>query len=162
MVAPTDHSQLRRVLGLMVQHKDAIEDFGIIARPLHDLLRNDAKWIWRGDTEDAAFEKLRAACLKNNVLSAPDFTKQVFADTDASDDGKGCVIYQLKDPTKGDALENRAILRYYSKAWGPSMRGKPPYYCEGDALCTTIEIGSYYSRATPFPLHVNCDQAPLQ
>ena len=57
-----------------------------------------------------------------NVLSAPDFTKQVFADTDASDDGKGCVIYQLKDPTKGDALENRAILRYYSKAWGPSMK----------------------------------------
>ena len=42
------------------------------------------------------------------------------------------------------------------------MRGKPPYYCEGDALCTTIKIGSYYSRATPFPLHVNCDQAPLQ
>ena len=162
MVAPTDQSQLRRVLGLVVQHKDAIEGFGIVAQPLHDLLRNDVEWRWRDEPENKAFEWIRDQCLKNKILCAPDFAKQVFADTDASDDGKGCVIYQLKDPALGDSLENRSILRYYSKAWGQSMRGKPPYYCEGDALCTTIEIGSYYSRATPFPLHVNCDQAPLQ
>ena len=39
MCPPTDISELRRVLGLCVQHKDAIKDFAFLARPLHDLTR---------------------------------------------------------------------------------------------------------------------------
>ena len=134
MVAPRDISELRRFLGLCVQHKNAIKDFGITARPLHDLTAKDVPWKWRKDVEDAAFEKLRAACLTNTILAPPDFKKQFFVDVDASDDGKGFTIYQLIDPKLGDTLKNRAVIEYYSKAWGPSMVGKPPYYCEGDAL----------------------------
>ena len=42
------------------------------------------------------------------------------------------------------------------------MIGKPPYYLEGEAFCTAVEHGSYYSRATAYPLIVNSDQAALQ
>ena len=60
--------------------------------------------MWRADVENVAYEALRSACLQNKVLAAPDFTKQFFADSDASDDGKGHVIFQLKDPELGDTL----------------------------------------------------------
>ena len=39
MVAPSDVSELRRVLGLMVQHKDSIKSWAYDARPLHVLTR---------------------------------------------------------------------------------------------------------------------------
>ena len=162
MTAPQDLPGLRRVLGVCVQHKDAIENFSFIARPLHDLTRKGREWQWRPDIENAAFEALRDACLQNKILAAPDFTKQFFADSDASDDGKGHVIFQLKDPELGDTLSNRAIISYFSKAWPDNMRDKPPYYLEADALITCIERASYYSRATEYPLVVYCDQAPLQ
>ena len=112
--------------------------------------------------ERRVYEALRSACLQNKVLAAPDFTKQFFADSDASDDGKGHVIFQLKDPELGDTLSNRNIISYFSKAWPDNMRGKPPYYLEADALITCVERASYYSRATAYPLVVYCDQAPLQ
>ena len=96
------------------------------------------------------------------MLAAPDFTKQVIVATDASDDGKGWVIYQLKDPKGEDVQANRAILKYGSKAWGASMQGKPPYYTEADALITGATEAKYYAQATPFPLLCLTDQAPLQ
>ena len=37
MVPPMDISELRRILGLCVQHKDSIKNFNFICRPLHDL-----------------------------------------------------------------------------------------------------------------------------
>ena len=126
MTAPSDISGLRRVLGVCVQHKDAIEKFAFIARPLHDLTRKGIDWTWRDDIENAAYEKLRSECLENKILAAPDFKKQFFADSDASDDGKGHVIFQLKDPKLPYTLDNRQVICYYSKAWSPSMRGKPP------------------------------------
>ena len=64
---------------------------GIIARPLYDLT-GKVDWKW-GPVENDAFEKLRAAALENKILAAPDFTKQIIVATDASDDGKGYVIY---------------------------------------------------------------------
>ena len=58
------------------------------------------------------------------------------------------MIFQLKNPELPDTLDNRNVISYYSKAWPPNMRGKPPYYLEADALITCIERATYYSRAT--------------
>ena len=51
------------------------------------------------------------------MLAAPDFTKQVIVACDASDDGKGYVIYQLKGLKGEDVQANRNIIKYGSKAW---------------------------------------------
>ena len=45
MVAPTDKSELRRVLGLCIQHKDAVPGYKIIAKPLFRLTSN-VPWEW--------------------------------------------------------------------------------------------------------------------
>ena len=76
-------------------------------------------WQWRADVENAAYEELRSACLENNVLAAPDFTKQFYADSDASDDGKGHVTFQLKNPELPDTLDNRGTPSRTTPRLGP-------------------------------------------
>ena len=129
MTEPKDQSELRSVLGVLVQHKNAIDRNGIIAAPLYRLT-GKVPWVW-GEVERKAFETLRSRALENNVLAAFDPKKQVRVRVDASDDGKGWMIYQLKDVNDEDKASNRAILRYGSKAWGRGMKHRPPYYKEG-------------------------------
>ena len=81
---------------------------------------------------------------------------------DASDDGKGWMIYQLKDADGDDEPHNRAVLRYGSKAWDRAMRSRPPYYKEADGLITAATDARYYAEATEFPLLIYTDHAPLQ
>jgi hypothetical protein len=116
----------------------------MIARPLHDLT-GKKEWQW-GKREDEAFEKLRQQALENHILSSPDFDKQFYCRSDASNYGKGWVIYQLRDSSKPDTRDNRNTIKYGSKAWGSSMLGKPPYYLEADALITAIADAGYYSK----------------
>jgi hypothetical protein len=100
--------------------------------------------------------------LANNILAVPDYSKRFRVRWDASCDGKGHAIYQLKDESKADRVGNRAYIRYASKVWKANMRARPPYYLEGDAMVDAIEDGSRYARATRFPLWGFGDQAPLQ
>ena len=125
-VAPEDVHEVQRVLGLFVQHLARLKTWATDAAPLHRLTRKHTKWTW-GKEENDAFETLRKQCLENMVLARPDYTKQFRVAGDASDDGKGLELYQLKDTSECDLLEadydagNRLIIAYYSKPWTNSI-----------------------------------------
>ena len=118
-------------------------------------------WEWT-DVHEQAFEDLREEALLNITLAAPDFAERFYVECDASDDGWGYSIYQLKDKTIVETPANRKVIKYESGSWSPAMRDRPPYYREGDVLVTAVIDGCYYSRASPFPLMCWSDQAPLQ
>ena len=59
---------------------------------------------------------MRTRLLENKILAAPDFKKKFFCATDASEDGCGYVIYQLKDVESEDIRSNRAVTKYASQA----------------------------------------------
>ena len=92
---PEDISELRRVLGLFVQHKDRLPTWGEDSKPLHQFTRNAVKYDWSEKCE-SCFEKLRSQCLDNNILAALNFIKQFRVATDASAYDKGVHIYRLK------------------------------------------------------------------
>ena len=161
MVAPNDVSELRRVLGLMVQHKDGIPTWAFDARCLHTLTRKGEAFDWTPE-RNAAFERLRDACLANRILAAPDYSKQFRVGCDASDDGKGIQLYQLSNINLPDTPDNRNTIAYYSKAWSPAMAKRPPYYKEADALITGLTLAKPYADASPFPIIAITDHAPLQ
>jgi len=81
---------------------------------------------------------------------------------DASEDGYGYLIYQLKDQTQPDVRDNRAILKYASQAWPAALRHRPPYYQEGFAFVEGACDSKYYAVASPFPLHMKTDHKPLK
>ena len=161
MVAPENISELRRVLGLMVQHKDSIPSWAFDAKPLHALTRKGVDWDWTAE-RNASFESLRDACLSNRILAAPDYSKPFRVGCDASDEGKGCQLYQLKDLSQPDNPSNRDTIAYYSKAWSPAMAKRPPYYKEADALITGLTLARPYADASRFPIMAITDHAPLQ
>ena len=86
-----------------------------------------------GRRKGKAFETIRAALLERPVLCKPDYKAQFFLQTDASDDGKGAVLWQKgKDGA-------RRIIAWYSKAWNASQRARPVFYREAEALFWGIE-----------------------
>ena len=76
MIVLTDVSELRCVLGRLVQHEDTIPRYSHLARPLHKLTCEGVKWAWSPEC-DACFEKLQQKNLDNNILASPDYAKEI-------------------------------------------------------------------------------------
>ena len=102
-----DVKQLRSFLGLVGYYRKFVRHFGIISKPLTELLKKGALFIWTNH-HDLAFQTLKSALCSAPVLSLPDFTKPFCIETDASGTGVGAVLMQNGHP-----------LAYLSKALGP-------------------------------------------
>ena len=95
---------------------------------------------------------MRSELLKNKILAAPDCVKPFYCAVDASEDGYGYAIYQLKDIAAPDTQENRTVLKYASQAWPVALRHRPPSYQEGFVLVEGANDAKYYAQASPFQL----------
>jgi hypothetical protein len=95
MVPPEDIAELRRTLGLFVVSRKYIKDYAMITKPLTDLLRGkQPTFAWEAKHQ-AAYEFVRDALLAGIHLAAPNFDLPFHLQTDASEYGKGAVLYQL-------------------------------------------------------------------
>jgi len=93
---PRSSRGLRGFLGLAGYYRRFIQNFGSIAAPLTQLLKQDA-FQWPVAAE-AAFAALKAALSDAPVLHLPDFSKEFVVDCDASGSGFGVVLHQGAGP----------------------------------------------------------------
>lgn len=108
---PENTKQVRGFLGLAGYYRKFVRHFGLISRPLTDLLRKNVVFAWTSDKEDA-FQALKHALISAPVLAMPDFTQEFEIETDASEKGIGAVLMQNKHP-----------IAYLSKALGATSTG---------------------------------------
>jgi hypothetical protein len=143
LVPPSDISGLRRVLGLFVASRRHVKDYAVITKPLTDLLRGRQPIFSWGPAQQAAFEDIRYRLLGGIHLAAPNYETPFHLATDASEDGKGAVLYQLPSvPTdkqfpwsaRTHNPQNVPIIQFLSKAWNEAQRNRPPFYLEADCL----------------------------
>jgi hypothetical protein len=171
LVPPMDIPELRRVLGLFQVSRRFIDHYAHIALPMSSLLRGQKPaFVW-GAEQQAAFETIRSELLAGVHLCPPDYGSPFHLATDASDDGKGGVLYQLPsipldqqhphDPAV-HSPDNMAIISFYSKCWPEALRGRPPFYLEADALLWGMEKARFYALSSPFTLCTCSDHAPLR
>lgn len=135
---PKTVKQLRGFLGLTGYYRRFIQNYGVICRPLTQLLKKETKFHW-GAQEQQAFEALKAALVQAPVLALPDFTKTFIVETDASDLGMGAVLMQDGHP-----------ISYLSKSFCDKNKGLSTYEKECMAILLAVERGlSTYSFGDP-------------
>jgi len=82
---------VQKFLGLVNYYRRFIKGFAMVARPLHDLVKKDKKWVWT-EKEEKAFQELKERFTKEPVLAAPDIDKKMRMEVDASDYAMGGVL----------------------------------------------------------------------
>jgi hypothetical protein len=135
---PTTVKKLRGFLGLAGYYRKFVKGFGVISKPLTNLLRKGVPFIWTPET-DAAFHNLKQALVSAPVLALPDFQKVFTVETDASDSGIGAVLSQDGHP-----------VAYISKALGPRTKGLSTYEKECMAVLLAVDQWRSYLQLGDF------------
>ncbi|XP_070013178.1 uncharacterized mitochondrial protein AtMg00860-like [Nicotiana sylvestris] len=111
---PSSVRALRDFVGLTRYYRKYVQNYGIICRPLTELLRKDTfKWIEEAET---SFETLKAAMTNTPVLALPDYNQKFIVEIDASHSGIRAVLMQKGRP-----------ITYFSKVLAPRHRGRLIY-----------------------------------
>lgn len=82
-------------------------NFGLVSRPLVDLLKKQAVFLWTAEKEES-FQALKKALITAPVLVLPDFKKMFEIETDTSEKGIGAVL-----------MQEGHLVAYLSKSLGP-------------------------------------------
>lgn len=135
---PANVKEVRGFLGLAGYYRKFVRHFGVISRPLTDLLKKHVVFVWTS-THQTAFEALKAALISAPVLALPDFSKVFEIETDASDNRVGVVLMQAGHP-----------LAFLSKALGPKNRGLSTYEKECMAILLAVDQWRSYLQFGEF------------
>ncbi len=82
---------VQKFLGLANYYYQFIKDFTSIARPLHNMVKEDQKWEWT-ERQEKAFGELKERFTKEPVLAALGLDKKMRIKVDASDYTIGRVL----------------------------------------------------------------------
>lgn len=134
---PNTVKQLRGFLGLTGYYRKFVKGYGILAKPLTDLLKKDG-FNWNADAE-TAFQTLKTAMCNTPVLALPDFNQPFIIETDACAGGMGAVLMQGKRP-----------IAYMSKGISKEKLGMSIYEKELLALVTAVGKWRHYLEGHHF------------
>lgn len=111
---PTSVTDLRGFLGLTGYYRKFVWDYGIIARPLTNLLCK-GKFVWDATAEEA-FQKLKVAMTTTPTLVLPNFSQPFVIETDASGEGICAILSQNHQP-----------IAFMSRSLGPRKKSWSTY-----------------------------------
>ncbi|RVW62500.1 Retrovirus-related Pol polyprotein from transposon 17.6 [Vitis vinifera] len=144
---PTTITELRGFLGLTGYYRKFVRNYGVLARPLTNLLKK-GNFKWDEDAA-AAFTMLKQALTTTPTLAMPNFNEPFTIETDASGDGIGAVLTQQGRP-----------IAYMSRALGVTKRSWSIYAKEMLAIVEAIRTWRPYILGRKF--FIRTDQRSLK
>lgn len=136
---PKTITELRGFLGLTGYYRKFVQNYGLIAEPLTNLLKK-GNFLWNPKAEQA-FEELKRAMITTPVLALPNFSEIFVIETDASDYGIGAVLGQKGRP-----------IAFLSKALGPSKKNWSVFSKEMLAITEAIKLWRSYLLGQRFQI----------
>ena len=136
---PTTVTELRGFLGLTGYYRRFVQHYGLLARPLTQLLKKK-QFAWSPAAE-SAFRALKHAMTQTPVLILPNFDAPFVVETDACATGIGAVLMQDQRP-----------VAFLSKALGPTHQHLSIYEKEFLALIMAIEKWRSYLQRQEFTI----------
>lgn len=140
---PTNLKELCGFLGLVGYYQKFIKHFAILSKPLSDLLRKDAVFVW-SSVQSEAFSILKQALCSAPVLALPDFALPFHIEIDACATGIGAVLQQRGHP-----------IAFMSNALSPRNQGLSTYKKEYLAILMAIEQWRHYLLQGEFFIHTD-------
>ncbi|CAH9146476.1 unnamed protein product [Cuscuta epithymum] len=134
---PATVTELRGFLGLTGYYRRFVRGYGIIAKPMTDLLKK-GKFQWSSAANDA-FQRLKTAISSTPVLVMPDFSAHFYVETDASGQGIGAVLSQKGRP-----------VAFMSRALGPTKLSWSIYAKEMLAIICAVRLWRPYLLGRKF------------
>jgi hypothetical protein len=135
---PVSTKEVRGFLGLAGYYRKFISQYGMLSKPLTNLLKKGVPFQWTSN-ERQAFVILKQALVSAPVLALPDFSKTFVIETDASDVGIGAMLMQDGHP-----------VAYVSKALGPRNQTLSVYEKEYLAILLAVEQWRQYLQIASF------------
>ncbi|XP_019227493.1 PREDICTED: uncharacterized protein LOC109208797 [Nicotiana attenuata] len=139
---PKSVKALRGFLGLTGYYRRFVKSYGIISKPLTNLLKKNA-FQWNEEAE-SAFQQLKTAMSTVPVLDLADFTKPFVVETDACATGMGDVLMQGGRP-----------IAFFSKALALKHRGLSTYEKEYMAVLSAVDRWRHYLQGGHFVVKTN-------
>jgi hypothetical protein len=140
---PTTVRQIRSFVESAGYYRRFIPDFSRIAKPITELLKKEAKFVWGQKCEDA-FHALRQHLTTAPVLVQPDSSKRFDVYCDASGTRLGCVLMQ----------DNR-VIAYASRALRPHEQNYPTHDLELAAMVHALKMWRLYLMGTHCNIFTN-------
>ena len=134
---PTTVTELRGFLGLTGYYRRFVPHYGIVAKPLTNILKKQ-QFIWT-TAADQAFQDLKHLMAHTPVLALPNFGDPFVVETDACATGVGAVLMQHGRP-----------IAFLSKALGPQHQQLSIYEKEFLALIMAVEKWRSYLQRQEF------------
>jgi hypothetical protein len=137
---PKNIKELRSFLGMVGYYRRFVKQFGLICKPLTNLLKKGILFIWISETE-ASFQALKKALISAPVLALPNFSIPFTVETDALAKGIGAVLQQQGHP-----------IAFVSKALGVKAQGLSTYEKECLAILMAIDHWRHYLQTSTFTI----------
>lgn len=149
---PRTVKEVRSFLGLAGYYRRFIQNFSVIASPLHKMTQKDVRFKWTSACQEA-FESLKRFLISAPVLAYPDFSLEFILDTDASGEGSGAVLSQLVDGRE-------RVIAYASRKFSKSERRYSVTRQELLAVVTAVKHFRHYLFGRKF--RVRTDHGSLR
>lgn len=148
---PTNTTEIKRLIGMISYYRRFLKNFSIIAAPITQLLHDKKKGqavSWTSEAQEA-FEKIKVLITSAPVLASPDFSQPFYIQTDASDVGVGCVLFQKLDGVEHPVAFASRSLTKAERKYSPTER-------ELIGIIFGIEKFRGYVEGTGFTVITDC------
>lgn len=130
-------------MGLPGYYRKFVRNYGLISKPLTNLLKKHSLFVWTSETEQF-FQALKTALITAPILALPDFSQPFCVETDACGVGIGAILSQNGHP-----------LAFVSKALGPKSRGLSTYEKEYMAIILAVDPWHSYLQHSKFVIYTD-------